>query len=122
MQYRSRPYSDLVDEDKHGFVARRYLSTLLGGYRIVRDEESKSYIGIGLHVAQVLIILIPPAIVLALQGIEDRITACAIGGGVLLLLNCLFMTGACMIKPETEEIDDEQMTCTQAYLFLFPKK
>ena len=66
MTYRSRPYSDLIDEDKHGFVARRYLSTLLGGYRIVKDEESQQYIGVGLHLAQIVIIAISPAIVVGL--------------------------------------------------------
>jgi len=49
--YRQRPFTDLVDEDKHSFVKRRYLSTFLGGYRIVADETSDNYIGLGLHIA-----------------------------------------------------------------------
>lgn len=49
--YRERPFTDLVDDDKHSFVRRRYLSTLLGGYRIVCDENGDTYIGIGLHIA-----------------------------------------------------------------------
>ncbi len=34
IEYRPRPFSELVDEDKHGLVTRKFLGSLFGGYRI----------------------------------------------------------------------------------------
>ena len=49
--YSERPFKDLVDEEKRPFVKRRILSTLLGGYRLVYNEEDdESYIPFHLHI------------------------------------------------------------------------
>ena len=46
--YRALPFSDLVDEDKHGFVRRRILATIFGGFRTVVDEVEEANVGPGL--------------------------------------------------------------------------
>ena len=51
VSYRALPFSDLVDEDKHGFVRRRIVATIFGGYRTVVDEVEETSVGIGLHLA-----------------------------------------------------------------------
>ena len=50
VQYRSKPFSDLVDEDKHVLVRRRVCATIFGGYRTaVEDEREDSRLSAGLH-------------------------------------------------------------------------
>jgi hypothetical protein len=56
-----------VDEEKRPFVKRRVLATLLGGYRVVfNEEDDESFIPFHLHVFQVLIYCIMPAVVVVL--------------------------------------------------------
>ena len=56
-----------MDEEKRPFVKRRVLATLLGGYRVVfNEEDDESFIPFHLHVFQVLIYCIMPAVVVVL--------------------------------------------------------
>jgi hypothetical protein len=57
----------LVDEEKRLFVRRRVIATILGGYRTVFDEsDDESYIPWHLHLFQIFIYAIMPAIVIVL--------------------------------------------------------
>jgi hypothetical protein len=48
--YRSKPFTDLVDEDKHVLVRRRICSTIFGGYRTAMEKEREdSALSVGLH-------------------------------------------------------------------------
>ena len=88
MNYRTKPFTDLIDEDKHGFVKRKYLSTLLGGYRIVISDASETYIGIGLHLGQIVCMFECAIIVLIARFVvEDRMNSMLVGGVLLLVLS-----------------------------------
>lgn len=51
VSYRERPFSDLVDEDKHQLVARKIASSLLGGYRLVINDYDEAVAPCGLLLA-----------------------------------------------------------------------
>ncbi len=87
--YNERPFTDLVDEEKRPFVKRRVLSTLLGGYRIAFDDgDEESSIPIHLHIFQIFIYAIMPAIVIVMTRLPiDRPTAVIIGGAVPMVIN-----------------------------------
>lgn len=73
-------------------MKRRVISTLLGGYRFVLNEANdESYIPFYLHIFQILIYLIMPAIVFVLTKIfkEERATAIVLGGIIPLVLNLI---------------------------------
>ena len=79
-----------MDEDKWPFVKRRVLATLLGGYRLVfNEEDDESQIPFHLHIFQILIYFIMPAVTIILTQVlkEDRKTAVIIGGFIPLGLN-----------------------------------
>ncbi len=73
-------------------MKRRLLSTILGGYRIVYDEsDDESYIPVHLHILQLLIYAIMPAIVIIVTKalVDNRKTAVLIGGFVPMGLNLI---------------------------------
>lgn len=80
-------------------MKRRYLSTLLGGYRIVADETSDSYIGFGLHIGQIVIIALPIAITFIVRMIViDPMAAGIASGAIMTSLNLIFMVGAYFVN------------------------
>jgi len=116
-------------------VIRRIASTLLGGYRFVYDEaDDDSSLPFHLHLLQILIYCIVPAIVIILTLVlpKDRPTAVVIAGLVAFSLNTVVQlisycvqrrsnqqTGLAGIK----ELEDDEACCgKKAYLFLFPAR
>lgn len=128
MTYRARPFSDLVDEDKHGFVKRRYISTLLGGYRYVYDEVNQNTIGIGLHLAQLLIYLLSPIIfgMFGLRWIIMQMYPAAIVSGVIFfVINLVFMIIRHFVGDATDiDLSDEKpgLFSKDGVRFLVPKR
>lgn len=91
--YRARPFTELVDEDKHGFVKRRFISTLLGGYRYVQDEQETEFIPITQHLAQLLVLIIPPVVIGVISSVVSNLAAAVvISGALLVLFNGALMT------------------------------
>ncbi len=37
--FKEKNFSDLIDEEKRGFVCRRLCQTFFGGYRLMYDED-----------------------------------------------------------------------------------
>jgi hypothetical protein len=116
-----------VDEDKHAFVKRRVLSTILGGHRIVVNEVEETYIGVGLHLGQILICLIMPvwiSVCIIVFGLKDARTAgCIAGGAVPLVINLVLMGTSYKFKNDAKAEDDEVSCFSKAgFLFLFPAK
>ena len=133
--YRSRPFSDLVDEDKHGFVKRRILATVLGGFRTVVDEASETSAGLALILTQLLIYLIVPGwVALATVIFKDndqRVLAIVLGGafpfvinGLVMGISASFLNSLQARKEPDLEPEDESPSCLSraAFMFLFPPK
>ena len=99
------------------------MSTVLGGYRLVFDEVNETYIGCGLHLGQLLIILTCPAVLIAIRNQGEVTEACIIGGGILFTLNLIAMTISKLIKGDVSEAEEDTGCFTkQGFLFLFPKR
>lgn len=127
VSYRERPFSDLVDEDKHALVGRKLASSLLGGYRMVVNDYDADSLPVTLHLAQILIYLILPAttIASALAVPDDRWLAMVIGGALPFVINTIAMLVAMSLKGGDDAgSDSDSVTCCSkaGYLFLFPAK
>lgn len=133
--YSERPFKDLVDEEKRPFVIRRIASTLLGGYRFVYDEaDDDSTLPIHLHLLQILIYAIIPAIVVILILVlpNDRPTAVVVAGLVALGINFIIQLISYFVQRRSnqqtgqqgiKELEDDGACCgKKAYLFLFPAR
>ena len=92
IDYPERDVKDLIEEDKRPFAVRRVITTLLGGFRCVYDEEESVWINKCLYPAQIILyLLIPGIIVLTVFGNPTNlktaviISACASFSVVALL-------------------------------------
>ena len=86
------------------------MGTLLGGYRLTKDETGDLYIGPVLHLAQLLILAIPSVVIIAIQGvISDRTTAGIISGAILAVINLLSVLGAFLANGMKS--DDDSISC-----------
>ena len=120
MQYSAKSFSELIEDSKHTFVKRKFISTFLGGYRVAFNEEQDSGIGIGLHLGQLFIMLLSPLVILLIRMAmpEDQLVASVAAGAVLLVIN-LFLNAASYVM---EESDETSCMSKGGFLFLFPKK
>ena len=96
VSYREKPFTDLVDEDKHALVVRKLAASLLGGYRTVLNDYDEDALPVGLHLAQILIYLIVPATTLLATQVlpDDPWLAMALGGALPLVINLALMAAA----------------------------
>lgn len=100
VSYRERPFSDLVDEDKHELVGRKILASLLGGYRLVINDYDEDRAPCGLLLAQLLIYTIIPmtTVIGAIAVPDDKWVAMVVGGAIAFVFNVIFMLVSKMMK------------------------
>ena len=72
-EYPERDPLDLIDEDKRPFARRRVCQTWCGGFRTVYDDYEEMALHPGLHIVQIIIMLVPPT---ATYGIAVAISDC----------------------------------------------
>jgi len=127
VSYRAKPFSDLIDEDKHGLVRRKLVAGLLGGYRTVNNENDEEAISVGLHLGQIAIyFIVPAATAVSLVVVpDDQWTAMALGGALPLLINLIVMMVSRRLGTDrrTDEAESDVSCCSkEGFLFLFPPK
>ena len=90
------------------------------------DEVNTQYVGLGLHLSQILILLLCPGICYGLiHLVNERELACIIAGAVLLTINLICMIIAyCFSRKQKDFEADEAPNCfsKRGFLFLFPVK